>query len=183
MAADITRVTDGGLFGARALWQVPQAFSWAETHTTRAAGARFPTRAEMRSMCWQMVAAGANGLIGYCLHSCMDRFTGESIGTRWDDVCAVFSDLKRFSPVFLSGGEPPQVRGVPPSLAARAFREGGEAWLLVCNLEDAATSATFAIDGVRGESAVLYGSGARSSDGEVSVSMVPLDVCLLHFAR
>ena len=180
-AADITRVTDGGLFCARALWQVPQTFSWGETSTTRAAGARFPTRAEMRSMCWQMVAAGANGLIGYCLHSCMDRFTGESIGTRWDDVCAVFSDLKRFSPVFLSGGEPPQVRGVPPSLAARTFREGGEAWLLVCNLEDAATSATFAIDGVRGESAVAYGAGARATDGKVEVSMAPFDVCLIHF--
>ena len=180
--ADVTRVTDDGLFRARSLWQVPQAFSWAETHTSLAGGARFPTRAEMRSMCWQMVAAGANGLIGYCLHQCMDRFTGESIGTRWDDVCAVFADLKRFSHVFLCGGEPPPVRGVPQSLAVRTFREGADVWLLVCNLEDTEVSASFTIEGACGESSVVYGAGARATDGKVEVSMAPFDVCLVQFS-
>lgn len=182
-AADITSVTGRGLYGARSLWQVPQAFSWAESHTALAKGARFPTRAEMRSMCWQMVAAGANGLIAYCLHSCMDRFTGKSIETRWDDVCAVFEDLKRFSPVFLSGGEPPQVRGVPPSLAVRTFREGADVWVLVCNLEDSAANASFAIDGAGGGADVLYGAGASAAAGRVVVAMAPFDVCLMRLRQ
>ena len=133
-------------------------------------------------MCWQMVAAGANGLIGYCLHQCMDRFTGESIETRWDDVCAEFADLKRFSHVFLCGGEPPPVRGVPQSLAVRTFREGADVWLLVCNLEDTEVSASFTIESVCGESSVVYGAGARATDGKVEVSMAPFDVCLVQFS-
>ena len=177
--ADVTRQTDAGLFGAFALWQVPQTFSWADTRTTRAKGARFPTRGEMRSMCWQMVAAGANGIISYCLHHCMDRMTGEPTEDRWENVCAVFADLKRFTDVFLAGDEPPAMTGVPPSLVVRTFRSGDDAWVLVCNLEDAVTEATFQIVGATSAGEKVYGVGAEMVGGKVRVAMPPYEVCLL----
>lgn len=181
--ADITRITDEGLFGSRCLWQVPQTFTWKETRTTLAANGRFPTRDEMRSMCWQMIAAGSNGLLGYCLHQCIDRFTGEPVENRWADVCAVFSDIRRFTYVFLAGGDAPATTGVPGSLAVRTFREGRDVWVLACNLENAATEAGFKVDGVGSgvKVAVVYGAGlAYAGDGMLKASMTPYDVCLIH---
>ena len=179
--ADQTVITDEGLFGSRSLWQVPQIFSWGETRTTLAAKGRFPTREEMRTMCWQMVASGANGIMGYCLHQIMDRFTGESIENRWHDVCAVFEDLKRFSPVFLSGGEAPAILDRPRSLAVRTFRERKDVWVLVCNLEEVVTKATFRVDVGGGNADVLYGGGVSyAGNGCFKVEMPTHDVCLIH---
>ena len=181
--ADQTLATDEGAFRSRPLWQVPQIFSWGQTHTTMAKGGRFPTRDEMRSMCWQMVASGANGIIGYCLHQIMDRNTGEPIGSRWSDTCAVFGDLKRFSHVFLAGGDAPVAGNVPKNLAVRMFREGRDVWALVCNLEDKTAVTEFGVSGIAGEakSQVIYGEGVSyAGNGKFKVSVAPFDVCLVH---
>lgn len=179
--ADMTAVTCNNLFGSRSMWQTPQIFSWGNTRTTLAKNSRFPTRNEMRSMCWQMIAGGANGIIGYCLHQIMDRYTGESIKSYWHDACAVFEDLKKFSPVFLSGGEEPKVLEAPRSLAVRTFREGSDIWVLVCNLEDAVTKAAFSVDVSATGAEVVYGGGVSySGKGEFKTDILPYDVCLIN---
>ena len=181
--ADQTLATDDGAFGSRPLWQVPQIFSWGQTHTTMAKGGRVPTRDEMRSMCWQMVAAGANGIVGYCLHQIMDRNTGEPIKNRWHDTCAVFADLKKFSHVFLAGGDAPKTRNVPKSLAVRMFREGGDVWALVCNLENAPAGTEFEAEGIASEAKdeIVYGDGVGYiGNGKFKVAVAPFDVCLVH---
>ena len=179
--ADKTVVTYDSLFGSRSMWQTPQIFSWANTRTTLAKNTRFPTRNEMRSMCWQMIAGGANGILGYCLHQIMDRNTGESINGYWEDACAVFEDLKKFSPVFLASGEEPKVLKAPCSLAVRTFREGSDIWVLVCNLEDAVTKASFSIDISATGAKVVYGGGVSySGKGEFKADILPYDVCLVN---
>ena len=182
--ADKTASTDDGLFRARSLWQVPQTFTWKETRTSLAANGRFPTRDEMRAMYWQMIAAGANGLIGFCLYQCVDRNTGAPVENRWDDVCAVFSEISRFSHVFLAGGAAPEVGDVPDSLAVRTFREGGDAWVLVCNLEAAACKSSFSVSVKHSGADVVYGGGVSSAgNGKFETEMDPYGVCLLRLKK
>ena len=179
--ADKSVVTYNSLFGSRSMWQTPQVFSWGAARSTGDGGGRFPTRLELRSMCWQMVAGGANGILGYCLHHIMDRNTGEPIKNYWDDACAVFEDLKKFSPVFLSGGEEPKVLEVPRSLAVRTFREGCNIWVLVCNLENAVTKAAFTVDVSAADAEVVYGGGVSySGKGEFKTDISPYDVCVIN---
>ena len=179
-AFDITRITDESLFGARPLWQVPQAFTWGDTNDRRYKNPYFPTKDEMRAMCWQMIASGANGLIAYALHRCMDRVTGDPIENRWADVCTVYSEIVPFIPVLLSGGIAPNVRNVPPSLAVRTFREGADVWVLVCNLEKEKAATSFAVDDVRGSAEAVYGAGVSGENGDFNVSMEAFKVCLVH---
>ena len=54
-----------GMFDMRPMWQVPQVFNWAwyrKGDNDPPPDLRMPTRQEIANMCWQGVAAGANGL-------------------------------------------------------------------------------------------------------------------------
>ena len=62
-----------------------------------------PTREEIRSMTWQAVAAGANGIIYYYFADAYRRgTTKEESARRWADVCAVAREMKEKEPTLLS---------------------------------------------------------------------------------
>ena len=67
LAGQWTRKTVDGVCGARPVWMVPQVFNWANYKKTpeEKAQHRAPTLDEMRSMAWQCIAEGANGLVFY----------------------------------------------------------------------------------------------------------------------
>ena len=142
MVTDWTRRTCKACFGMRPVWQVPQAFE-----ENRADG-RMPTMEEMRSMSWQCIAAGANGLIYYTygtLHRPKNKTPFEKA---WADVCAAAGEVRRYIPVMLSVEEPPSVSGVPDTWGVRVWRKDGNVYLLVVNAQDreAAAELTFSED-------------------------------------
>lgn len=176
---DDTRVVRKALGPRRPLWQVPQAFSWAGCGRKNG---RFPTATELRSMVWQAVAGGADGLIGYAFHNIVDRQTGEPLGdgTNWRIVCEAFAEVRRFVPVLLSDGVPPEVQGIPDSLGVRTFRNGSDVWVLVCNLEPRATKAELRIPGVSGSACPLLGDGVTGSAESLAVSLGSYGLSLVN---
>ena len=134
---ETTRKTRAQLFGMRAMWQVPQAFDWGVYNAN--GPSRMPTVAEMKSMFWQFIAAGANGLILYSYSAIQygKRKDGTPIdfNSQWAAVCEAGGEIRRFIPVLESEpGEP--VIGAPDAWGARTWRKDGETWLLLVNAQD-----------------------------------------------
>ena len=137
IAAGWTRRGLEATYGLRPLWQIPQAFDWgyyrpAETNNP---SVRIPTAEEMRSMAWQAVAAGANGLVFYSYFDLRERTSWPKDRTAggWEGVCAVVKELDACKETLLSLPGP-SVRSVPDGVACRTWRRNdGTKWCLVCN--------------------------------------------------
>ena len=130
MVTDWTRRTCAASFGVRPVWQVPQAFE------AQQADSRMPTAEEMRSMSWQCIAAGANGLI-YYTYGTLHRPTNKTpFAKAWADVCAAAGEVRRYIPVMLSVEDPPAVSGAPSAWSVRVWRKDGEVYLLAVNAQD-----------------------------------------------
>lgn len=124
---DFQRVAQKRLFGAYAMWNVPQAFNMA-SYAKDMPGCRFPTVDELRSVNWQHVAGGANGLIAYAF-SLRDDFM-----PHWGDVCAAADEVRRMAPVLLSIEPAPQVESTSELVPCRAWVKDGDLYLLACNV-------------------------------------------------
>ena len=81
-----TRTTDDEVMGLKPIWQVPQAFAWADCRGPDSKNDRFPTREEMLNMTWQCVANGANGIVYWCYRLLYKK--GKFMVDRWADICA-----------------------------------------------------------------------------------------------
>ena len=126
-----TRTTNDEVMGLKPMWQVPQAFAWADCRGPERKNDRFPTRAEMVNMTWQCVANGANGLVYWCYRLLYQK--GKFLVDRWADICAAAASVKPYIPVILSDEEPPQVTGATEDLSVRAWRYQGAVYLAVVN--------------------------------------------------
>jgi len=150
-ALDYTRRTALGTAGMKPMWMVPQIFNWA-SYRSRRQGEPFdkfsaPSVDEMRSMAWQCICGGANGLVFYSWMDLwhMDRATGESFASRWPAIKAMAAEIKRFIPVLLSVDEPtvPVDVQAPSCVAYRIHMKDGKTYLATVNSSDDAVSATF----------------------------------------
>jgi len=146
-ALTYTRKTNAAVYGAKAVWQVPQIFDWAAYRPE--AEQRPPTYAEMRSMAWSCIAAGANGLIFYSWFDLWKMDTKpqrEPFDERWAEVCRMAQQIKDQIPVILSAEPAPrfEVEG-PEEIECRVWRKDGEVWLLAVNAgtEPAEATVTF----------------------------------------
>ena len=117
-----------GLRGGKPLWIVPQAFVGLGSR-------RFPTYHEMRSMVWQAIAGGADGVLFYSLEQMLNPRNKDwfPFDESWDIVCRVAQEIRDNEQILLSEEPPPQVKDCPPGIVARAWRLGGETLLAVCN--------------------------------------------------
>ena len=171
---EATRKTRDSLFGMRAMWQVPQAFDWG---VYRNVPSRMPTVMEMKSMFWQMIAAGANGLILYSYSAIQygKRKDGTPLdfNSQWAAVCEAGEEIKRFIPVLAS--EPGQtVTGVPDAWGMRTWRKDGETWLLLVNAQDKADAAEVALASDFASVAAELGPAAqKTSTKTLTVSLAP----------
>ena len=147
MAADWTRKTNRAYFGKRALWQVPQAFDWGgyRPEWPGSPENRMPTVDEMRSMAWQCIAEGANGLFFYSFAALQKETHGLPFEKAWADVCKVGAEIRNSIPVLLSVEPAPTVSGVPDEWSVRVWRKDGETWLLAVNAQDKASEATLTL--------------------------------------
>jgi hypothetical protein len=110
MAGEWTRQTIDAVCGARPVWMVPQVFNWAnykedpeekEMH-------RAPTFDEMRSMAWQCIAEGANGLVFYSWFD-LRRDPTAPFDEQWPKVRQIAAEIGRFIPVLLSVEDVPAI--------------------------------------------------------------------------
>ena len=176
MATDWTRKTDRAYFGKRAVWQVPQAFDWG-SYRPEWPGApenRMPTVEEMRSMAWQCIASGANGLVFYSFAAIQKGTHGLKFETAWADVCEVGWEIRKYMPVLLSVEPAPAVSGVPAEWCVRLWRKDGETWLLVVNAQDEACEATLTLSEDFSAMQAEFGPDAeKSGPRALRVSLAP----------
>ena len=146
------------MYRSRGMWQVPQAFDWATYVKETYAGQdkdwkkppdmRMPTREEMRSMSWQAIAGGANGLIYFYFEDVRRRgATKEENERRWADICAVAREIKDKESVLLSDPGP-AVEEVPEGVVCRTWKTAdGKVHLLACNATRAPVKGSVRIGG------------------------------------
>ena len=128
-----TRITRKGVFGARAMWQIPQVFDWGAYRVKDKDKTRPPTFDEMRNMAWQFIAEGANGLIFYAYDSWEKMKWRTPPEQMWNSVCRIATEVKEKVPVFLSDETAPAVSLITKDASVRTWRKDGETWLLAVN--------------------------------------------------
>jgi hypothetical protein len=154
IAAGWARQAKNATYGFKPMWQVPQAFDWgyyrpAETNRVEV---RMPTCEEIRSMTWQAIAAGANGLVYYSFFDLLkrDKWPKARTAGAWENVCKVAREVKSFENILLSGETPPSVVCTADEICVRAWLYEGATYLVVVNTtrnqvkEDVKLEAAFA---------------------------------------
>jgi hypothetical protein len=185
MALEWTRRTHGGCFGRRAVWQVPQIFDWASYHQAdETAAYRAPTLAEMRSMAWQCVAGGANGLVFYSWFDLWKMKDKDPFERRWAEVMTMAAEIRRLFPVLLLPGPAPAIEVTAPgSVGWRAWGQGREVHVLLVNSAPAAAQAVVDLPGAPAAVACELGEGTGTLGGaRLTVDLGPLEPRLLKVA-
>ncbi len=164
--------------GLLPVWQVPQIFSWG-------GGKRPPTFEEMRSMAWQCIAGGADGLIFFSWYHMREE---PDFDTRWPEVCRMAAEIREFIPVFLSV-EPveylPRSVDLPEDTVGwRAWNCDGATYLLVVNGEYTPAEAKFVFDRPPGAVTDVLGSAMTAeTDGQtLRVHLKPLEPVMIRIA-
>ncbi|MBR4654316.1 MAG: hypothetical protein IKO72_13230 [Kiritimatiellae bacterium] len=151
IAAGWAREAKKSTYGFKPMWQVPQAFDWGyyRPDETNRPSVHLPTYPELRSMTWQAIAAGANGLVFYSFFDALkrDKWPKERIADAWPNVCAVAKEVKAFEPVLLSDGVPPEIEDAPAEIAARAWLAGDRVHLLLANTVRSKVSGVLKVGG------------------------------------
>ena len=173
-----------GTFGARAVWQVPQAFSWGWLKRRGMEGLRAPTRQEIANMTWQSIAGGANGIIYYAFHvlSAPRDNPADAFEAAWARVKSAAAEVKKYEDVLLSEF-PVAVSCDAVGIAARAWRHGGATYVLAVNCTASAQAGTLVFrksvgtfDSVDFGPAPLLVNGRR-----VEMSFAPMEYSIVKF--
>ena len=203
-ATEWTRKTMRGTLGCKPVWQVPQAFNWAAYRKTpeEKARCRAPTEAELRSMCWQCIAQGANGLVMYSFFDLEKRPNGEEFERRWAECCRVGAEIRAQFPVLLSdegadrrivgglgyGSPDKDWKGPKYPMSARAWVKDGCTYVLVVNGYDKARHLDVSLlDRRYGEVASVFGPNPKLEHGErfdrLKLDLGPLEPALVCLPR
>jgi hypothetical protein len=185
-ALDWTRRAVAAGFGLRPVWQVPQIFDWGAYRQGDARRkTRAPTPAEMRSMAWQCIAGGANGLIFYSWFDLWKMANRDPFAKRWAEVRELAAEIARYFPVLLSVDRPaiaPTSVQAPASVGWRVWGKGVETYLLVVNGETTPTTVTLSFPSPTTGGAAEFGPAPkRRGDREFMLRLAPLEPALLRF--
>ena len=183
LAADWTRKTDRAYLGLRPMWQVPQAFDWGgyRPEWPGSAPNRMPTVDEMRSMAWQCVASGANGIIFYSFTAIQKQTHGLPFEKAWADICKVGEEMKKFIPVLLSVEPAPAVAGASGEWCVRTWRKDGEAWILAVNAQNRESKAALTLSEGFSSAAAEFGPAAEKTGAHtLAVTLAPYEPVLLR---
>ena len=149
-------------YGLRPIWQVPQAFAWDWCHKYGyPAEDRYPTYAELRSMAWQAIAGGANGLLWYAASQIFRNSTAEDLERNWGDLVKVAGEIRRYEALILSDEEAPRAVSKCADIAARTFRKDGKVWVLAVNKTAAPVSGKVSVEGFADERFSLPAHGIK----------------------
>ncbi|MBN2375662.1 MAG: hypothetical protein JXD22_04635 [Sedimentisphaerales bacterium] len=183
MAGQWTRKTRTEVQSTRPMWQVPQAFDWSNYRTDEEDKQKFrpPTREEMRSMAWQCIAEGANGLVFYSWHDLHRRKDPDTFAQRWSEIKTVAQEIAEMIPVLLSVEQQPAIKvaqeSVPAWLNWTVRQTGESTYLIVVNNTRESHELAFELPR---EPRLVQLCGSRSKDIAKSrilpVQMEPLEV-------
>ena len=122
-------------YGLPPVWQVPQAFSWSWLRNWgKPELDRFPTEVELRSMAWQSIAGGANGILWYAASTILSRSQNPEERERcWSMLVKVATEINAKMAYLISEERAPRVTSRPGNMAARTFRKDGKVATLVTN--------------------------------------------------
>jgi len=172
---DFQRIAQRRLFGAYAMWNAPQAFNMS-SYAKDMPGCRFPTLSELRSVNWQHIAGGANGLVSFVFG------LGDEFLDHWADVCAAGEEVRRLTPVLLSVEPVPQLIVSRETLACRVWSKDGDIYLLACNVTREPLSASVGLgEGswtVRGHE--IGTAGQMQGERTVGFDLAPLGVSIVR---
>lgn len=195
-ASPLSDVTAGArragdaMLGLRPMWHVPQSFDWGLFREDRpgAPPCRMPTVEEMRSMAWQFIAAGANGLVFYGFSTIqMPRRkdgTPFSFDSAWADTCAVAEEVRRFIPVLLSAEGPPTATGAPEQWGLRLWRKAGAVWLLAVNAQDTPSEAELTLDENFARIEAAFGPPAEQTGARtLRISLAPNEPAFYRLSK
>ncbi|MCC6698496.1 MAG: carbohydrate binding domain-containing protein [Candidatus Hydrogenedentes bacterium] len=147
-AGEWTRKTVAAMHGVRPVWMVPQVFNWGAYKESDADRYRQPTIDEVRSMTWQCIAEGAQGLIFYSWFNLYlpQRNAGLDFAAYWPQFKEVVQEVKDVVPALLSIETPPAIT-VPQAdwLNWTVKRLGGTVYLFAVNNSYDAHEAAFTL--------------------------------------
>ena len=177
-AGDKAEIARDLMCGILPMWHIPQAFSW-RWDFWKKTDLRFPIFRELRSMVWQMIAAGGNGVLlysyGQILNCKEDAAAKEEYFRR---SCEVAREVKGQMPVLLL--EPgPEVVSSPARVRARTWRDGANAYVLVCNTHPERRIGALRVKGAWKSCETVFGGGVSLTDGALSLDMEPLAVAIV----
>ena len=184
-AGKYARKMTTALCGSRPIWQVPQVFNWAnyQKNETDKAAKRPPTFEEIRSMAWQSICEGANGIVFYSWFD-LYRDPATPFEEQWAKVKPVATEIKGMIPALLSVEPPPNVVVEPaPWLNVLVKHAAGITYvILVNNNRDTVTAKVLMPDG---PASVTDRNGDQpvplAEDGvTATVAMEPLGVHILQ---
>ena len=168
--ADATRK---GSMGIRPIWQVPQAFDWSTFRGEPQATDRMPTREEMKSMAWQAIVGGANGLIFYS-YTYLMASPKTPFEKAWGDAKAAAEEVRSCFDILLSDGGEPKAHSGNADIPVRAWRGGDKRWVLAVNLKNEPSKALVNIEGgVREASLRVGGAEFKVKDGKFALMLAP----------
>ena len=137
-------------------------------------------------MCWQCIAAGANGLVMYSWFDLWKEPNGVPFATRWAEVCRVGEEIKKFIPVLLAdelcGFARPVEDASDGPLCVRAWRHEGETWLLAVNSSDKPLDAQIGLSETCASAAAAFGPAPKlAEDGrKLTVPLAPLEPAFIR---
>ena len=178
-----------GTFGLRPIWQVPQCFNWKWCRDPGAVNPeyRFPRREEFRSMAWQPIAAGANGLVWWSFGTMRRGFRDDPEGWKanWAHVKDTVAEVAKYAPMMLSDAPAPAVKGATKEVPVRAWSYRGETWILAVNTMRQPRAVMLSVAGLTAPQAKaeLGPALAAAPDGGLALSLAPLDISLLRVRR
>lgn len=176
MAGQWASMTREAVADARAIWMVPQVFRWPEKE-------RPPTLDEMRSMAWQCIAQGANGLIFYSWFELRGdkRFP---FAQRWKEVKQVAREIHDVIPVLLAVDPLPEMAVTAPETVhwiARAHE--GSIYLFLVNDSRESVNVGVRFPGWLRRVTLDGANVALGDDGVLAVELEPLGVRIYQAER
>lgn len=128
----------------RPLWSVIQAFDW-KMYCPTAKNTRMPTETDLRTMTWQEIASGANGIFYLAFTSLSYSGNGGSFEKHWAALKRVAAEVRAKEELLLSDPGAAFDRP-PPPLVVRTWKFRGGDVALVANSSHTNVSARIAFD-------------------------------------